>query len=73
MAGVRRIRYNKDMLSKMEESIMELLQVQHVGKVYNTRLGGQQCTALSDIILSQTGNTLPLWARPVRERPRCSI
>ena len=34
MAGVRRIRYNKDMLSKMEESIMELLQVQHVRKVY---------------------------------------
>ena len=52
MAGVRRIRYNKDMLSKMEESIMELLQVQHVRKVYNTRLGGQQCTALSDISFS---------------------
>ena len=52
MAGVRRIRYNKDMLSKMEESIMELLQVQHVRKVYNTRLGGQQYTALSDISFS---------------------
>lgn len=28
---------------------MELLQVQHIKKVYNTRLGGKQCTALSDV------------------------
>ncbi len=28
---------------------MELLEVQHVKKVYNTRLGGQQCVALKDV------------------------
>lgn len=28
---------------------MELLQVKHIKKVYNTRLGGKQCVALSDV------------------------
>lgn len=32
--------------------MMDLLQVQHVKKVYNTRLGGQQCIALSDVSFS---------------------
>ncbi|RCX16116.1 putative ABC transport system ATP-binding protein [Anaerobacterium chartisolvens] len=28
---------------------MELLKVQHIKKIYNTRLGGKQCTALTDV------------------------
>ena len=55
------------------ESIMALLNVNNLQKVYTTRLGGAKVQALSGVSFTvEEGNLWPSWVSPVPARPPCS-
>ena len=51
MASRRRVCYNR-LITQEEEPDMSLLEVQHLQKIYTTRFGGSQVTALADVNFS---------------------
>ena len=51
MASRRRACYNR-LITQEEDSNMSLLEVQHLQKIYTTRFGGTQVTALADVNFS---------------------
>ena len=51
MASHRRACYNR-LITRQEDSEMSLLEVQHLQKIYTTRFGGSQVTALADVNFS---------------------
>lgn len=51
---------------------MQILNVTGLKKVYTTRFGGSQVTALRQVDFSvEEGNMWPLWASPAPARPPC--
>ena len=51
---------------------MQILNVTGLKKVYTTRFGGSQVTALRQVDFSvEEGEYVPLWASPVPARPPC--